>query len=153
MTSPNASHCLKPAVRPIRGHVWHGPRTLNLQPTQTASAGWFQRCLKHLPVILATRSLLPYFAHIVPVKFAHPHLLIIVTEAACHHNSFWGSRCDSNHAPTISIKPCISFAAISAIPLTHDTFHHMAYLITSNGHQVHFPTISVTFSPNSLHFS
>ena len=45
-----------------------------------------------------------YFAHIVKVKFAHPHLLIILTKHACHHNSFWRSRCDSNHAPTISLK-------------------------------------------------
>ena len=53
---------------------------------------------------MATRSLPPYFAHIVKVKFAHFHLLIILTKYACHHNSFWGSRCDSNHAPTISLK-------------------------------------------------
>ena len=57
-----------------------------------------------LPVILATRSLLFYFAHIVSVKLAHPHLLIILIKHACHHNSFWGSRCDSNHAPTVSLK-------------------------------------------------
>ena len=74
------------------------------------------------------------------------------TEPGCHHNSFWGSRCDSNHAPTISLRPCISFLAISAIPLTHDTYHHTAYLITSKCHQVHFPTISAIFSPSSLHF-
>ena len=33
-----------------------------------------------------------------------PHLLTILTKHACHHNSFWGSRCDSNHVPTISLK-------------------------------------------------
>ena len=33
------------------------------------------------------------------------HLLTLLTEHACHHNSFCGSRCDSNHAPTISLKP------------------------------------------------
>ena len=49
----------------------------------------------------ATRSSPPYFAHIVKVKFA---LLTILTKHACHHNSFWGSRCDSSHAPTISLK-------------------------------------------------
>ena len=32
-----------------------------------------------------------------------PHLLIILTKPACHHNSFWGSRCDSNQAHTISL--------------------------------------------------
>ena len=56
------------------------------------------------PSDLATRSLPPYFAHIVKVKFAHPHLLIILTKHASHHNCFWGSRCDSNYAPTISLK-------------------------------------------------
>ena len=34
-----------------------------------------------------------------------PHLLIILTKLGCHPNRFWGSRCDSNHAPTISLKP------------------------------------------------
>ena len=58
------------------------------------------------PSDTATGSLPLYFAHMVWVKFAHPiHLLTILTMYACHHNSFWGSRCDSNHAPTISLKP------------------------------------------------
>ena len=57
------------------------------------------------PSDTATRSLPLYFAHIVWVKFAHPtHLLTILTKHACHPNSFWGSRCDSNHVPTISLK-------------------------------------------------
>ena len=103
-------------------------------------------------MMLATRSLLTYFSHIVLVTFARPHQLIILTEPAWHHSSFWGSRCDSNHTPAISLKPCISFATISAIPLTHKTFHHAAYLTTSNGHQVHFLPISAIFSPVSLHF-
>ena len=57
------------------------------------------------PSDMATRSLPPYFTHIVKVKFAHSHLLTILTKDACHHNSFWGSRCHSNHASTISLKP------------------------------------------------
>ena len=56
------------------------------------------------PSDIATRSLPHYFAHIVKVKSAHPRLLIILTKHACHHNRFWGSRCDSNHACTISLK-------------------------------------------------
>ena len=28
----------------------------------------------------------------------------IKTEHVCHHSSFWGSRCDRNHPPTISLK-------------------------------------------------
>ena len=103
--------------------------------------------------MLPTRSLLRYFARIVLVKLAYSHLLIILTEPAWHHNGLWGSRCNSNHTPTISLKLCISFAAISAILLTYEIFHHTAYLTTSNGHQVHFPPISAIFSPNSLHFS
>ena len=51
-----------------------------------------------------TGSLHHYFTHIVKVKFAPTHLLTILTEHACQHNSFWRSRCDSNHAPTISPK-------------------------------------------------
>ena len=56
------------------------------------------------PSDMATRSLPPNFTHIVKFKFAHPHPLIILTKHVCHHNSFWGSRCDSNHVPTISLK-------------------------------------------------
>ena len=75
------------------------------------------------PSDTATGSLPYYFAHIVEVKFAHPiHLLTIltVTEHACHHNSFWGSRCDSNHAPTISLKP-VHFQGDFGIPFRHMT--------------------------------
>ena len=160
MTSPNASHCLKQVVRPIRGHVWHspGPRIYSQHrlpqhaDSKDASSisqwcsgflpGIFSgrqnlllckffvmltfllfsdqisggqksprgaNCLRGAPCerkpVLATRSLLPYFAHIVSVKFAHPHPLIILTEPACHHNSFWRSRCDRNQAHNISLKP------------------------------------------------
>ena len=57
------------------------------------------------PSDTATRSLPLYFAHIVWVKSAHPtNLLAILTKHACHHNSFWGSSCDSNQAPTVSLK-------------------------------------------------
>ena len=131
MTSPNASHCRKQVVRPIRGHVWHSPLTLNLAntdcPGRLIPKILATRNLQNLPVILATKNLLLYFAHIVQDKFAHLHLLIIPTDPTCHHNSFWGSRCDSNHAPSISLKPCISFVAISAIPLTHNTFHGVSH--------------------------
>ena len=54
---------------------------------------------------MATRSLPLYFTQIVCVKFAHPtHPLTILTKHDYHHSSFWGSRCDSNHAPTTSPK-------------------------------------------------
>ena len=110
-------------------------------------------CPKHLPVTLATGSLLHYFAHIVSVKFAHPHLLIILTEPACHYNSFWRSRCDNNHVPTISLKPCIAFPAISAITSNGHQVHPSAIsAITSNGHQVHPSAISaITSNGHQVH--
>ena len=75
------------------------------------------------------------------------------TEPACHHNSFWGSRCDSNHTPTTSQKNTLYlFAAISAIISTQDTFYHTTYFITFNGHQVHFPVFSVIISLKSITF-
>ena len=37
---------------------------------------------------------------------------------ACNHNRFWGSRCVSSHAPTISPKP-VFFTAISAHIFRH----------------------------------
>ena len=61
----------------------------------------------------ASESSLHYFAHIVKVKFVLIHLLTVLTKHACQHNSFWGSRCVSSHAPTISLKPVL-FTAISA---------------------------------------
>ena len=68
------------------------------------------------PSDTATRSLPHYLAHIVKVKFAH--LLTVLTKHACHHNSFWGSRCDSNHAPTISLK-LVHFHSDFGIPFRH----------------------------------
>ena len=57
------------------------------------------------PSDTATRTLPLYFAHIVCVKSAHPtNLLAILANHAYHHNGFWGSSCDSNHAPTISLN-------------------------------------------------
>ena len=47
------------------------------------------------------------------VKSVLTHLLTVLIQHACHHNRFWGSRCVSSHAPTISLKP-VFFTAISA---------------------------------------
>ena len=49
-----------------------------------------------------------------------PHLLTILTKHSCHHNSFWESRCDSNHGPTISLKP-VRFHGDFGIPFRHMT--------------------------------
>ena len=77
--------------------------------------------LQASPSDTVSGSLPHYFNHIVKVKFAHPsYLLTILTEHACHHNSFWGSRCDSNHAPTISLKPA-HFHSDFGIPFGHMT--------------------------------
>ena len=56
------------------------------------------------PSDMATRSLPPLLRSHSQGQICTLHLLIILTKHACHHNSFWGSRCDSNHAPTISLK-------------------------------------------------
>ena len=74
--------------------------------------------LKASPSDTATRSSLHYFVHIVKVRFVLFHLLTVLTKHACQHNSFWGSRCDSSHAPTISLKPVL-FTAISAFIFLH----------------------------------
>ena len=57
------------------------------------------------PSDTATRSLPPLLSSHSQGQICTPHLLIILTKHACHHNSFWGSRCDNNHASTISLKP------------------------------------------------
>ena len=49
-----------------------------------------------------------------------PLLTNILIEHACQHNSFWGSRCDSSHASTLSLKLEL-FAAISAHLFGPDT--------------------------------
>ena len=73
------------------------------------------------PSNIEARSLPHYFADIVNVKFAHPtHLLTILTKHACHYNSFWGNRCDSNHALTISPKP-VHFHGDFGIHFRHTT--------------------------------
>ena len=50
-------------------------------------------------------SSLHYFAHIVKVKFVLIYLLTLLNKACLPTKySFWGSRCVSSHAPTISLK-------------------------------------------------
>ena len=62
-----------------------------------------------------------------------PHLLIILTKPACHHNSFWESRCDSNHAPTISLKPVLFHGDFgnSFWHTTHFSSKHTASLLVT----------------------
>ena len=84
---------------------WHNLQTLKLKATTDCLGSLTSEILTASPSDMATRSSLHYFAHIVKVKFVLTHLLTILTKHACQHNSFWGSRCDSSHAPTISLKP------------------------------------------------
>ena len=59
-----------------------------------------------------------------------PHSLKILTKHACHHNSFWGSRCDSNHVPTISLK-LVHFHGDFGIPFWHMTSLIKTHFITN----------------------
>ena len=59
--------------------------------------------------------------------------IVILTKPACHHNSFWVSRYDSNQAHTISLKPCIISRRFRLT--SFDTAHFITTIlfITSNG--------------------
>ena len=63
-----------------------------------------------------------------------PHLLIILTKPACHYNGFWGSRCDSNHVPTISLKPRTLSRRFRQFFSAYDTFLIKAHFITTSDH-------------------
>ena len=102
VTSQNACHCLKQVA--IRRHVWHSPWIQNSKGNTGCLGSLILEMPQASPSDTATRSLPRYFAHILTVKFAPTHLLTILTEHACHHTSFWGSRYDSSHAPTIYLK-------------------------------------------------
>ena len=97
---------------------WHSLRTLKLKATTDCLGSLTSEMLKASPNDTATRSSIHYFAHIVKVKFVLTHLLTVLTKHAGQHNSFWGSRCDSSHAPTISLKS-IPFTAFSALIFWH----------------------------------
>ena len=108
------------------------------------------------PTDKATGSLPHYFVHIVKAKFAHPiHLVTILTEHACHHNSFWGSRCDSNHVPTtcISLKP-LHFHGDFSIHFRYMTqvFSGHTSSVTSD-HLHYFKLFSTIFPTKSSNFS
>ena len=101
---------------------------------------------------MATRSLPPYFAHRVTVKFAHPHPPIILTKHVCHHNSFWRSRSDSNHAPTISLKP-VHFHGDFGIPFRlKDPSLIKAHFITNCWSSTIFRVDLAFLSMKSSHF-
>ena len=128
MTS-QAYHCSKQAVRPIRGHVLAQSIDSEIKATTDCLGSLTSQMLKASPRDTATGSSLHYFIHTIKVKFVLTHLLTVLTKHACQHNSFWGSRCVSSHAPAISLKPVL-FTAISALIFRHQhqssqrTLHH-----------------------------
>ena len=105
---PKACHCLKQAKSGLDTDMfWHSLRTQKLKATTDCLSSLTSEMPKASPSDTATRSSRHYFAHIVKVKFVLTHLLSVLTKHACQHKSFWGSRCDSSHAPTISLKPVL----------------------------------------------
>ena len=115
---PKACHCLKQAVQPIRGHVLAQSTDYEIKTTIDCPGNLTSEMHIASPSDTASGSSLHYFAHIVKVKFVLIHLLTVLTKHACQHNSFWGSRCVSSPAPTISLKPVL-FTAISALIFRH----------------------------------
>ena len=101
---PKACHCLKQAVRPIRGHVLVQSMDYEIKSHYSCPGNLTSEMHKASPSDTDSGSSLHHFAHIVKVKFVLTHLLTVLTKHACQHNSFWGSRCVSSHAPTISLK-------------------------------------------------
>ena len=104
---PKDCHCLKQAVRPIRGHVLAQSMDYEIKATRDCPGNLTSEMHKASPSDTASGSSLHYFAHIVKVKFVLTHLLTAQTKHACQHNSFWGSRCVSSHVPIISLKTII----------------------------------------------
>ena len=111
---------------------WHSLRTMKLKATTDCPGNLTSEMCKASPSDTASGSSLPYFAHTVKVKFVLTHLLTVLTKHACLHNSFWGSRCVSSHASTISLKPVL-FTAVSALIFSFgiDTSLVRAQFITS----------------------
>ena len=126
---PKACHYLKQAFRPIRGHVLAQSTDYEIKATIDCPSNLTSEMYIESLSDTASGSSLLYFADIVKVKFVLTHLLTVLTKHACQHNSFWGSRCVSSHAPTISLKPVL-FTAISALIFRHwhqssqSTLHH-----------------------------
>ena len=149
---PKACHCLKQAVRLIRGHVLAQSMDYEIKATIDCLSNLTSEM--HIASLsgMASGSSLHYFAHIVKVKFVLIHLLTVLTKHACQHNSFWGSRCVSSHAPTTSLKPVL-FTVISALILRHchqssqSTLHHQ--LVTSQNDEL-LSLFRTHFLPNKL---
>ena len=127
---PKACHCSKQAVWPIRGHVLAQFTDYEIKATIDCPGNLTSEMHIESLSDTASGSSLHYFALIVKVKSVLIHLLTALTKHACQHNSFWGSRCVSSHAPTISLKPVLS-TTISAHIFRHYTSLLRAHFITS----------------------
>ena len=108
-TSSYAHHCLKHAIRPIHGHVWHCLWTQNnKKPTQNATS--ISRRYGH-------RKRIPLFAFI--VKFTHFPLSYCYRSLVAITNSFWGSRSE-NTCHVISWRFRLSF--VQPFLTTHQAY-------------------------------
>ena len=77
-----------------------------------------QPCLGPFPNAVICGPSCAFLDYHSQVKSVLTHLLTVLIQHACHHNRFWGSRCVSSHAPTISPKH-VFFTAISAHIFRH----------------------------------
>ena len=111
-------HCLKQTVWSICGHILAQSTDPEIKATTDRLGSLTSEMLIASLSDMATGSSLHHFAHIVHAKSVISHLLTVLTNHACQHNSFWGSRCVSSHAPTIYLKPVL-FMAISAYIFWH----------------------------------
>ena len=76
------------------------------------------------------------------------HLLIILTKPACHHNRFWGSRRDSNHVFTVSLKPRTLSRRFRQFFSAYDTFIIKAHFINTSDHPRYFESFRPYFLLN-----
>ena len=101
---------------------------------------------------MATKRLPPLLRSHGLGQICTPHLLIILTRHACHHNSFWESRCDSNHAPTISLKPRTLSRRFRQFLSAYATCLIKAHFITISDHPRYFE-LSWPYLPLNHHIS
>ena len=89
-------------------------------------------------------------SHLEKIEFSNSHTPPTnkLTKPACHHNSFRGSRCDSNHATTISPKPRTLSLRFRQFFLAYDKFFIKAQFITTGDHPRYFESFRQYFLPN-----
>ena len=131
VTSPNTSHWSNQVVQPIYTRTRLAQSSdLELIPNTDCPGRLIPEMPQASPSDIGHKELTSLLRPHSPSQICTPHLLVILTEPACHHNSFWGSRCDSNHAPTISLKPGILSRRFRLFlwHTTHFTTRHISSL-------------------------